>query len=91
VIGLLIFATIFDLLLAVLLIAVSGFIFGGGPEGMNGDPSGAAMWVIGLVAALSAPIGGFMLWRFGRPGTGAAVAWLPSLFALALTFWPDPY
>jgi hypothetical protein len=86
VIGLLIFATIADLLVAVVLITVSGFIFGGGPEGENGDAGSAALWILALIACFAAPIGGFALRRHNRAGAGAALAWLPCVAALILAF-----
>ncbi|HTW51067.1 MAG TPA: hypothetical protein VME45_04130 [Stellaceae bacterium] len=89
--GLLIFATIGDLLLAVLLIAVSGFILGS-QEGMSGDPSAVALWVAGVAACLAMPIIGFVLRAKSRPGIGALVAATPVLGGLLVTFWPfHPY
>jgi hypothetical protein len=88
VIVLLILGTIVDLLLAALLVAVSGFIFGGGPEGGHGEISGVLMWSIGILMCLGCPIAGFVLRSGRRPGAGAAVAWLPPLGALLVTFFP---
>ena len=91
-IALLILASIADALLAALLIGVSGFIFGGGPEGGHGEISGVLMWSIGMLASIAAPIGGFVLRSKGQPGTGIIVAWLPPLAALLVTFFPyHPY
>jgi hypothetical protein len=81
----LILGAIADLLLVVLLIAVSGFVFGSGPEGAHGDPSGVAMWGAGVLVCLAAPIAGFVLRAFGRAGTGVLVAWLPLIAALLVT------
>jgi len=83
---LLVLASIVDVLLAALLIGVSGFIFGGGPEGSHGELSGVAMWGLGLFACIAAPILGFVLRSYGRPGIGALIAWLPPIGALLLTF-----
>jgi hypothetical protein len=91
VLGLLIFATIGDLLLAVLLIMVSGFFFGG-HEGMGGDPSAVAIWSAGMIASIGAPIAGFVLRAYRKPGLGALVAVMPLLGALIIAFWPfHPY
>jgi hypothetical protein len=91
VLGLLIFATIGDLLLAVLLIAISGFIFGD-HEGMGGDPSAVAIWSAGLAACLAAPIAGFVLRAYRKPGIGLLIAIVPMVGALVATFWPfHPY
>ena len=84
--ALLVLASVADALLAVLLIAVSGFIFGGVPDGGHGDPSGVAIWSLGLAACVAAPIAGFVLRSFGKPGAGAVVAWLPPAGALLITF-----
>jgi hypothetical protein len=43
-------------MLAVLLIAVSGFVFGAGPEGGHGDPAEVAIWTAGIMACIGAPI-----------------------------------
>lgn len=89
---LLILASVVDVLLAALLIGIPGFIFGGGPEGGRGELTGVAMWTIGVLACIGAPIGGFVLRSYGRPGIGALVAWLPPIGALLLTFAPyHPY
>ena len=83
--ALLIIGTIADTLLAILLIALSGFIFGGGPEGMGGAPADAAVWIGGLVACAAAPVLGFMVRRRGKPGVGALIAWVPPATALVLS------
>ena len=54
---LLIMATIVDAALAILLVAVSGFIFGG-PEGVNGEPTAVALWVVALAGCFAAPAAG---------------------------------
>ena len=89
---LLILAAIVDLLLVALLVGVSGFIFGGGPEGGHGEISGVAVWTIGMLSCIGAPILGFVLRSFGKPGIGTLVAWLPPVAALLITFVPyHPY
>jgi hypothetical protein len=92
VIVLLILGMIVDLLLAALLVGVSGFIFGGGPEGGHGEIAGVLMWSFGMLMSLGCPIAGIMLRAGHRSGTGTAVAWLPPLGALLVTFFPyQPY
>ena len=81
---LLILAAIADLGLLALLIGISGFIFGGGPEGMHGDPAGVAAWSAGALACLAAPVGGFVLRSYGKDGAGVIAAWLPPVGALLL-------
>ena len=83
---LLVLSSIIDTLLAALLIAVSGFVFGGGPEGGHGELSGVAMWSLGLAFCVAAPIAGFVLRSFGRTGIGVVVASLPPVGALLITF-----
>jgi hypothetical protein len=61
----------------VLLVAVSGFIFGGGPEGMNGELSDVAVWWTGLIACFAAPIAGFVLRARNLGGWGVPVAFIP--------------
>ena len=87
----LILAAIVDILLAVLLIAVSGFVFGS-HEGMGGDPSAVLVWSAGLLACIGAPIAGFVLRAYRKPGMGLLVAIVPPVGALILAFWPiHPY
>ena len=83
--ALLIFATIGDLLLAVLLVAVSGFIFGS-HEGMGGESSAVALWSAALAACLAAPITGFVLRAYRKPGVGVSIAAAPIIFGLFLAF-----
>jgi hypothetical protein len=70
-------ATIVDLLLAVFLIAISGLIFGPGPESANGEPTAAAIWIAGLVFCLVAPLAGFIARRRGLAGWGVVIACTP--------------
>lgn len=84
-IGLLIFGTIADLLLACVLVTVSGFIFGG-PEGMSGDAAGVAMFGIGLIVCLGAPVAGFILRAHDKLGIGALLTWVPPIVAVIVTF-----
>jgi hypothetical protein len=78
---LLVVASVIDAGLAVLLIAVSGLIFGGGPEGMNGELSGAIPWSFGLIGSVAAPVAGFLLRRAGKAGIGVVVAFAPPVVA----------
>jgi hypothetical protein len=76
------FAVVADLALAALLVALSGFIFGDGPEGMHGAVGATVAWGTGFIAALTAPILGFWLLRRGRPGVGVLIACAPVIVAL---------
>jgi hypothetical protein len=73
----LILATIVDLSLAALLMAVSGFIFGDGPEDLNGESGSALSWWIGLGLCFVAPVAGFAARRHGRADMGVLIALLP--------------
>jgi hypothetical protein len=75
-------AVVADLALAVLLVALSGFIFGGGPEGMHGEAGAATVWWASFIVTLAAPILGILLLRRGRPGVGVLIAWAPVIIAL---------
>jgi hypothetical protein len=75
--ALLIVATIVDLLLAALLIAVS-VLFGG-------ELSAVTIWTAGLIACVAAPLVGFGLRAFSKPGTGVLVALLPPIIAALLS------
>lgn len=81
---LLILASLADAALALLLIAVSGFFFGSGPEGMHGEVSAAAIWTAGLIACIAAPVAGFVLRQFGKAGFGFAVACIPPAAAVIM-------
>jgi len=71
--ALLILAAIVDTLLAVLLLWVSGFVFGGGPEGSGGDLSSVAAWSGALAACIGSPVAGFILRAHQRIGNFAAL------------------
>jgi hypothetical protein len=63
--------------LAALLVALSGFIFGGGPEGLHGEAGADIVWWAAFIATLAAPVLGILLLRRGRPGRGVLIAWAP--------------
>jgi hypothetical protein len=71
-----------DLALAVLLVGLSGFIFGGGPEGMDGEAGAATVWWASFIVTLAAPILGILLLRRGRPAVGVLIAWAPVIIGL---------
>jgi hypothetical protein len=79
----LVIATIADLGLAVLLVAVSGFIIGSGPEALHNLASTGA-WAGALAGCLVAPAVGFILRRRGFPNAGATVALVPAMLGLIL-------
>ncbi len=81
--ALLVIAAIIDVGLAVLFIAVSGFIIGGGPESLN-NLSSTSAWGAALAFCLAAPMLGFILRRRGFPCAGATVALVPAMLGLIL-------
>ena len=88
----LILAAVADLALAALLILISGFIFGNGPEGMKGETGAVLIWVLAFVVTLAAPIAGFVLFRRQRRGLGALIAWMPPVGGVIFASLPiNPY
>jgi hypothetical protein len=88
---LLVVATVADGALAALMVGVSGFLFGGGPESMHAGTLWAVTYFTAVIACLVAPIAGFMLNKRGKSGLGLAVAWLPPAVALLAVLIPPPY
>lgn len=91
IISILIVAMIVDFALAALMIGVSGFIFGAGPESAHGGSLLLAAYVAGVIACPVAPIAGFILNRRGQADMGVLVAWLPALAAVVVMSIPAPY
>ena len=91
IIAVLIVATIADLALAALMVAVSGFFFGAGPESMHGGGLAIAAYAAGVIACLAAPVAGFIFNARGLMRAGLAVAWLPPVGALLAMLIPAPY
>ena len=89
--ALLVVAAIADLALAALLVAVSGFIFGTGPESTHAGNLAAAGYVAAVIGCVVAPIAGFVLNRRGKTSVGVAAAWLPVVGALVAMAIPAPY
>jgi hypothetical protein len=86
----LIFAAILDLGLAVLLIALSGFVLGPGPESMHADPAATALWAGMLAGSIAAPLVGFVLFA-RRPCCACMLAWLPPVVTLLAVVLAPPY
>ena len=87
----LVLATLVDLAIAALLIGVSGFLFGSGPESLHGGPGVAVVYAAGIAACVAAPIGGLVLNGIGRAWPAQLVAWLPSAGVLVALLAPAPY
>jgi hypothetical protein len=86
---LLVVAMVADGALAALLVGVSGFLFGGGPESMHAGVLAAIAYFAAVIACLAAPIAGFIFNRRGK--AGLAVAWLPPAAAMVALIIPAPY
>jgi len=89
--ALLIVAALIDLALAALLIGVSGFIVGGGPESLKASGLETAAYWAAVVVCIAAPAAGFILNRKGRTPAGLIAAWLPAAGALVALLAPAPY
>ena len=85
---LLIAATIVDGALAVLLIAISGFIVGSGPESVQAGRWGVAALTSAVMACLAASAAGFAMRACRRPVGGILIAWLPVVAALTALALP---
>jgi len=88
---LLVIAAIADLALAALLVGVSGFLFGSGPESMHAGVLVAVAYAAAVIACLAASIAGFVFNRRGKAGAGIVAAWLPVAGALVALMIPAPY
>ena len=89
--ALLIIAVLVDLALAALLVAVSGFVTGGGPESMNAHGFAAAAYWAAVVVCIAAAFAGFILNRKGKTLAALVFAWLPPAGALVAALMPAPY
>ena len=72
---LLVLAAIVDASLALLLVAVSGFVLGPGPESSNGDPAAVISWTAALIGCIATPIAGFILRAYRMAGIGFLSRW----------------
>jgi hypothetical protein len=81
-------AAIIDLGIAALLIGVSGFVFGTGPESYHGGTAFMAAYTAGVIACVIAPATGFILNAAAKHGPAQVVAWLPAAAALVVLVIP---
>jgi len=84
-------AALADLALAALLIGVSGFLFGSGPESLQAGAWTLAAYAGAVAACVAAPIAGFIINRNGKAGFALLVAWTPPAGALLAAMMPAPY
>jgi hypothetical protein len=87
-IALLVLAAIVDLAIAALLIGVSGFLFGGGPESTHSGPIVMVAYVAAIIACVVAPATGFVLNAAAKHPAAQIVAWLPAVVALVVLVIP---
>ncbi|MBL6613374.1 MAG: hypothetical protein ISP45_05170 [Reyranella sp.] len=81
-----------DWALAALLVAVSGFIFGSGPESGHAGVAPFGGWAAMVIFCIAAPIAGFILAGRGRPGAGILLAIAPIIIAAVVALLPiHPY
>lgn len=67
--------------LVILLLAISGFVFGG-PEGANGELSAVIGWSLTLAVCVISPLIGLVMWRRQRWDLALAITWLPGVALL---------
>ncbi len=91
VIAILVIVSVADFGLAALLINVSGFLFGAGPESMHGGSLAAVAYTAMVIACILAPVAGFIFKYRGKSGLGLLVAFLPLLAGLVALIIPAPY
>ena len=87
--ALLVIATLLDFALAALLIAVSGFVFGGGPNAMPRDALTETVYVVAVVACIALPIAAFVVNAKGKTGLAQIAAWLPVAAGLVFLVLPS--
>jgi hypothetical protein len=84
-------AAVIDLALAVILIGISGFLFGPGPESMHGGALATAVYAAAVIGCFVVPVVGLVLHRRGKSVAGMLIAWLPPAGALLALAVPAPY
>ncbi|MFG1479610.1 hypothetical protein V5F53_13225 [Xanthobacter sp. V4C-4] len=65
-----------DAVLVIVLLAISGFVFGG-PEGANGALAAVTGWGMTLAVCILSPLLALPMWRRGRRDLAVAMVWLP--------------
>ncbi len=84
----LVLATIIDLAIAALLIGVSGFMFGQGPESLHAGLWFSIVYMAAVIACVIAPAAAFLLNAAKKPAPAQAAAWLPVAVALVVLVIP---
>jgi hypothetical protein len=80
--ALLILAAVVDFATAALLIGVSGFLFGSGPESNHAGPGLDLAFAAAVITCVATPIAGYFFNQSGKPATGVPVAWTSPTCAL---------
>lgn len=89
--GLLIGAAAVDVGIAILLVGISGFIVGTGPQSMQAGAFGTSVLFAAVAGCLAAPAIGFAMQSFNRPAGGILVAWSPPAVGLLALSIPPNY
>ena len=84
-------AAVVDLILFAILISISGFLFGTGPQSMHGGALMATVYTVGVIACLAAPVAGLIVHRRGKTALGMLIAWLPVIGTVVKLMIPAPY
>ena len=84
----LVLAGIVGIAIIALLIGVSGFVFGSGPESYHGGMVFMGASIAAVIACIIAPATGFILNAAPKPGLAQVVAWLPAATALVVLVIP---
>jgi len=84
-------AAVVDLILFAILISISGFLFGTGPQSMHGGALMATVYTVGVIACLAAPVAGLVVHRRGKTALGMLIAWLPVIGTAVTLMIPAPY
>ncbi len=84
-------ASLVDLFLFAVLISISGYLFGTGPQSLHGGALMATVYTVGVIGCLAAPVAGLALRRYGNAGLGMLIAWLPMIGVLVTLMIPAPH
>lgn len=84
----LVIAAVLDIALAVLLIGVSGFVIGGGPNAMAANTLTSVLYIGAVIACIALPIAAFIVNAKGKSGAAQFAAWLPAVAGFVVLVLP---
>jgi len=84
-------AALADFALAALLVAVSGFIFDSGPEGLHAGPWFAVAYGAAVCLCIALPVAGFVLNARKKTGLALVLAFLPPVATFVVNALPPGY